>query len=387
MPPELLRKLAKNLAVLAVMAAAACGTPLYAPHARAAEPAGAIPIPVNTVKATSGRLAKIIAGIGTVAPLKSVTVRPRASAQVMSIGFEEGQFVTKGDLLMQLDTRELEALLRNATAKKEQDEAQLEAARRDADRYSSLAARTFVSAQTLDQKVAIAKQLGAAVAGDDATIANARTQLSYATLTAPITGVTGFKTVDVGALVAAGSTDIVTITQLDPIGIVFVAPGDRFEEIREALHNGIAVVEAWSTDGSRILSTGRLTLMDNFVDPANGSIRLRATFDNKAGLLWPGLPVATRLTTVVRAGVIVPDKALLRSPSGLFAYVLQPDGSVRRRPVATAFVTSGSASIETGLSEGDQVVTDGTSRIVDGSAVIATDTTPGWMAGLVLVGP
>ncbi len=354
---------------------------------RAAELVRLPPIPVNTVRVSSGRLPKIIAGIGTVTPLKSVTVRPRTSAQVESIGFEEGRFVSKGDFLMQLDTRELELALRSVTAKKDQDEAQLVAARRDVERYGSLAARTFVSPQAIDQKVALSRQLEAAVAGDDAAVGNAQTQLRYATVIAPIAGVMGFTTVNVGALVTAGSTDIVTITQLDPIAVVFVAPGDRFEEIREALKTDIAVVEAWSTDGARRLALGKLTLMDNFVDPANGSIKLRATFENTAGMLWPGLPVATRLTVAVRDGVIVPDKGLPRSASGLFAYVLQADGTVHRQVVTTAFVRSGFASVATGLSDGDQVVTDGASRITDGSTVMPTDTTQGRTADRVETGP
>lgn len=340
---------------------------------QAAETKPADPVPVNTVTAVIADVPKIIAGIGTVSPLQSVIVRPRIGGEVMSISFHEGDTVHAGDVLAQIDPRELDASLKSAEAKKQQDAVQVAVAQADVERYNVLAEKDVVSKQTLDQKVSTLKQLQAAVASDEAALANARNQLAFATVTAPISGQTGFKSIDVGGLAVVGSTEIVTITQLDPIGVVFVAPGDRFEEIREALKADIAEVEAWSTDGSHLLARGKLTLMDNAVDSANGSIRLRAAFDNKSGKLWPGLPVATRLTVSVRHGVTVPDKALSRGLQGTYAFVLQADGTVKRRPVKAAFVTSGQAAILDGINAGDRVVTDGTSRINDGMRVTATD--------------
>lgn len=359
---------AYNLAIF--LAVAAC---ISAQRVEAAETKPTDPVPVNTVTAVIADVPKIIAGIGTVSPLQSVIVRPRIGGEVMSISFHEGDTVHAGDVLMQIDPRELDAALKSAEAKKQQDVVQLSVAEADVGRYNVLAEKDVVSKQTLDQKVGNLKQLQAAVAADEAAVANARNQLAFATVTAPISGQTGFKSIDVGGLAVVGSTEIVTITQLDPIGVVFVAPGDRFEEIREALKADIAEVEAWSTDGSHLLAKGKLTLMDNAVDSANGSIRLRAAFDNKAGKLWPGLPVATRLTIAVRHGVTVPDKALSRGLQGTYAFVLQSDGTVKRRPVQAAFVTSGQAAILDGISVGDRVVTDGTSRIDDGTRVTATD--------------
>lgn len=331
------------------------------------------PIPVTSIKARIETLHRVINGIGTVAPLQSVTVRPRIDGQVMEIPFSEGQIVEKGSVLLKLDDRELLSNLVSAKAKKAQDEAQLQNAKTDAERYATLAEKGVASTSVLEQKNAASQQYIAAVQYDDAMIKNAETQLSFATVLAPFTGQTGFKQVDVGSIVSAASTNgIVTITQMDPIGVSFVAPGDRFGEIRDAMQNGIAEVELSTTDGTRNLTAGKLTIMDNAVDASNGSIHLRATFDNKNGILWPGLPVATRLTVEIRNGVLVPDKALARGRDGLYAYVVQADGKVVKRSVKTAFVTDAMALVSEGINDGDQVVMDGQSRIGDGVKVVVT---------------
>jgi multidrug efflux system membrane fusion protein len=281
--------------------------------------------------------------------------------------------VQKGSVLLKLDDRELISALASAKAKKAQDEAQLNSARTDAQRYAALAEKGVASASTLEQKTASSQQYAAAVQYDDALIKSAETQLGFATITAPFEGRTGFKQVDVGSVVNASSTTgIVTITQMDPIGVSFVAPGDKFGEIRDALNQGIAEVKLTSTDGSRTLATGKLTTLDNSVDASNGSIHLKATFDNAKAVLWPGLPVATTLTVEKRTGVIVPDKALARGRDGLYAYVVGAGGKAVRRAVKTAFVTDAMALVTEGISDGDQVVMDGQSRIGDGALVSVT---------------
>ncbi|OBQ70994.1 efflux RND transporter periplasmic adaptor subunit [Mesorhizobium erdmanii] len=327
-------------------------------------------VPVTTVTAKAGSIPRIIAGIGVVAPLQSVTVRPRIDGQVETIGFAEGDIVKAGDVLIRLDPRALQATLDGTRAKKAQDEALLGNARADLDRYATLADKKVVSSQDLDQKKSAVSQLEATIAADEASISSAETQLSYATIRAPISGLTGFKTASVGSIVSQSSTDgLLTITQLDPVGVVFVAPGDRFREIRGALKDGIADVEAIATDGSRVLARGKLTLMDNLVSASNGSIRLRATFDNGAGALWPGLPVATRLTIANEKGIVVPDKALARGADGLAAYVIGPDGKATRHKVTVTVTTDGMALVTAGLSDGQTIVFDGLGQIADGSTV------------------
>ncbi|MCF1479120.1 efflux RND transporter periplasmic adaptor subunit [Agrobacterium vitis] len=330
-------------------------------------------IPVTAIAAKMETMHRVINGIGTIEPLQSVIVRPRIEGQVVEIPFAEGEIVDKGSVLLKLDNRELVSNLVSAKAKKAQDEAQLRSAKLDAERYASLAEKGVASLSVMEQKNAANQQYTAAVQYDDAMIRNAETQLSFATILAPFTGRTGFKQVDIGSIVSTTSTNgIVTVTQMDPIGVSFVAPGDRFAEIRDALKDGIADVELETTDGTRKLSTGKLTIIDNAVDSSNGSIHLRATFDNKTGALWPGLPVATRLTVEVRKGVVVPDKALARGRDGLYAFVVGADHKVSKRSVKTAFVTDAMALVTDGINAGDQVVMDGQSRIADKVTVAVT---------------
>lgn len=348
-----------------------CGFFVLHTGASAADDAPAIP--VTAYKAQIETINRVINGIGTVSPLQTVTVRPRIEGQVTEIDFVEGQMVEKGSVLLKLDDRELSSALASSKAKKAQDEAQLNSARTDAQRYATLAEKGVASASTLEQKTAASEQYAAAVQYDEAMIKSAETQLGFATVIAPISGRTGFKQVDVGSVVSASSTDgIVTITQMDPVAVSFVAPGDTFGEIREALNRKVAQVTLVTTDGTRTLAKGKLTTMDNAVDASNGSIHLRATFDNADGALWPGLPVATILTVEQRQGVVVPDKALARGRDGLYAYVVAMGDRVEKRAVKTAFVTAARALVTDGIQEGEQVVMDGQSRIGDGMKVSVT---------------
>lgn len=331
---------------------------------------GPAAIHVSVVSATVGTVEKVIAGIGTVAPLQTVTVRTQIDGEILSMPFTEGDVVHQGDVLVQIDPRQLQAALAVAEAKETQDMSQLDNARNDLARYSALAKKDIVTAETLDQKAAAVEQLNAAVKSDEAAASSALTQLGYATIRAPITGRTGFRSVDIGGIVStASSTGIVTITQFDPIGVVFVAPGDRFGEIRQAMKDNVATVEALSTDTRTVLARGKLTLMDNNVDSANGSIKLRATFDNQDGKLWPGLPVATRLTTAVLHGVVVPDEVLSRGVGGLYAYVVGTDGKTSRRLVESGVETDGMALVTKGIAAGDKIVSDGRDQVGDGTAV------------------
>ncbi|WP_181183452.1 MULTISPECIES: efflux RND transporter periplasmic adaptor subunit [unclassified Mesorhizobium] len=325
---------------------------------------------MTVVAARKGVVPRIIAGIGVVAATQSVTVRPRIDGEVTEIDFAEGDIVKADDVLAKLDPRALQATLDGATAKKAQDQALLAAAQSDLERYAALADKKVVSSQDFESKKATAAQLEATVVADNAAIASAHTELSYATIRAPIGGRTGFKSVSIGSVVSANSQDgLVTISQLDPISVVFVAPGDRFGEIQQAMKDGVADVEAIATDGSRVLARGKLDLMDNIVNASNGSIRLRATFDNKSGALWPGLPVATRLTVAKVNGIVVPDKALARGSDGLSAYVIDGSQKAARHAVSVSVTTDGMAIVTKGLSDNDSIVFDGLGQIADGSTV------------------
>jgi len=340
------------------------------PSSSAQADAKSQPVPVTTVTAKLGTLPRIIAGIGVVQPLQSVTIRARIDGQVTDVSFGEGDFVHAGDILVKLDARSLQAALDGALAKKSEDEASLTNAKSDLDRYSALAGKQLVSTQDFDSKKATVAQLEATVTADDASIKNAQAELSYATIRAPISGRTGFKSVNVGSVVSANATDgLFTITQLDPISVVFVAPGDRFGEIQDAMKNRVADVDAIATKGSPTLAHGSLTVMDNIVNSSNGSVQLRATFDNQAGLLWPGLPVATRLTVEKGNGVVVSDKALARGSNGLSVYVVGQNNKAKKTDVKVGFTTDGMSLVTSGLSDGDQIVFDGLGQISDGAEV------------------
>jgi len=325
---------------------------------------------VSVVTAAEGDIDKIIAGIGVVAPLRTVTIQSRVDGEVTALPFSEGDIVHQGDILVQVDPRQFQAALAGAQAKQAQDQASLDSARSDADRYSTLAKKDIISAEALDEKTSTVHQLEAAIKSDQAAVASAQAQLGYATIRAPFTGRTGFRSVDLGGMVnSASSSGIVTITQFDPIGVVFVAPGDRFGEIRQAMKDNVATVEALSTDTQTVLATGKLALMDNNVDAANGSIKLRATFDNSDGKLWPGLPVATRLTVAVRHGTVVPDAVLSRGVDGLYAYVVDARGKARRQVVDVDVSTDGRALVTKGLAVGDRIVSQGREQVGDGMMV------------------
>uniref|UniRef100_UPI00067996F6 efflux RND transporter periplasmic adaptor subunit n=1 Tax=Methylobacterium sp. B34 TaxID=95563 RepID=UPI00067996F6 len=275
------------LLLLAVAGGGAYGyTRLNQPavKSRAAAP---LPVPVTLGTVEQGPFALVSNGLGTVQAYNTVQVRTRVDGEIQQVAFREGQTVRKGDVLVQIDPRPYQAALDQAKAKKEQDTANLGNAKADLVRYTGLGA--FASRQQTETQTALVAQLTAQVASDQAAIDNATTQLGYATIRAPIDGVTGFRQVDIGNIVnAAGQTPIVTITQVEPIFVVFTAPEDQLPAITAALKAGDVPVEAWTSDGLTKLADGKLALFNNQVDTATGTIRLKAVYENKNHALWPG---------------------------------------------------------------------------------------------------
>jgi len=300
--------------------------------ARAPVPA-APPVHVATVETQPFPV--MLTGLGTVQAANTVTIRSRVDGQIEKVGFDEGAMVHAGDLLVQIDPAPFKAALDQATAKREQDLASLTNAKQDLERTTILAKQGDATKQLLDQRTATVATLTAQIRADEAAIESANVQLAYTTIKSPLTGRAGFRIIDPGNIIHANDQNgVLTITQLQPITVVFTEPEQQLPAIQEALKGGPLKVTAWSSDGSKQLATGSLSLVDNQVDVASGTIRLKAIFDNPDNVLWPGLSVTTRLlVSTVPSAVVVPDQAVQRGPNGPYVYVVGSNLKAELRPV------------------------------------------------------
>lgn len=314
--------------------------------------------------------------LGTVQAFTTVTIRPMVEGTLLEVRFREGQDVAAGDILARIDPRTYQAALDLAEARKAQDEAQLANARVDLARYTRLVQNNFASAQQADTARAQVAQLEAQVRQDQAQIDSARTQLSYTTITAPMDGRAGLRLVDQGNIVQPGdATGLVVITTLQPISVVFTLPQQSLPAVVAAMRKGQpeTLALAQSADGTgaaRMIDRGMLDVLDNQVDPATGTIKLKARFPNSDRLLWPGGFVGVRLRVDTLANATtVPPAAVQRGPRGTFAYVLRDDGTVSRRPISLGYEDQSVSVITDGIQPGERVVTDGTARLSDGARV------------------
>jgi membrane fusion protein, multidrug efflux system len=331
--------------------------------------ANAAPVRVGVVEKQAFPI--YLNGLGTVQATNTVTVRSRVDGQVIKVAFEEGQMVHEGDLLVQIDPAPFQAALDQATAKLAQDQASLNNARQDLQRTTTLSKQGDATQQLLDQRTANVANLAALVQADQAAIESAKVQLGYTTIKSPLTGRAGFRLVDPGNIVhASDQTGILTITQLQPISVVFTAPEQELPSIQEAMKSGALPVTAKSSDGKKVLGEGKLQLLDNQVDVASGTIRLKATFDNQGDTLWPGLSVTTRLLVrTLQDVVVVPDNAVQRGPTGLFAYVVTADSRAEQRNLKVSRIADGRAVVDQGLNPGERIVTSGHYRVLPGGPV------------------
>ena len=365
--------------VVLVLAVALCGYAgwryFFGDGARTSSPAQApATIPVTIAKAEIADFPVYLNGLGSVEPYQTVTVRSRVDGQIIKIAFKQGQMVKKGDVLVLIDPRPYQALLDQALATKAKDDATLKEAQLNLQRYVGLLKSEAVSQQILDTQQALVDGLIAQIKGDQAVIDNAETQVSYTTIRSPLTGKTGFRLVDTGNIILASATTgtpgIVTIVQLQPISVVFAAPEDDVPEINRALAAGTVPVEALSSDGLKVLSQGHLALINNTVDPASGTIGMKATFENADNALWPGLSVSTRLlVATLKQVTVVPDAAVQRGPDGLYAYVIGPGNKAAMRDIKAGQEGDGRSVILQGLSPGEKVVIAGQYRLQNGALV------------------
>lgn len=329
------------------------------------------PVPVTVVNASVRDVPLYLTALGTVQALNTVTVRPQVAGQLLSLEFDEGGRVRKGDVLAQIDPRTYQAQLSQAQARLRQNQALLASARATLRRYDELSGERFVSAQDLDNQRNTVAQMEAAVQADEAAIRDNRIRTDYTTVRAPIDGIAGIRAVDAGNILAA-SDPIVTLTQIHPINIVFTLPEQHLQRVRDAHAADAVTVSAMDRIDSQVIADGgRLSVIDNQIDASTGSFRLKSEFANDDDVLWPGQFVNVRMRVdTVHDGLVVPTQAIQRGPAGDYVYVVGEDNTARMQPVDVA----GEADdlhmlVASGLEAGERVVTEGQFRLKPGSAV------------------
>jgi multidrug efflux system membrane fusion protein len=362
------------VAVLALGAAVALPELAHntAPAAEApAPPPNAPGVPVTAGTVTAADMPVLLNAIGTVQAYNMVTIKSRVDGQIVGIEFNEGQHVNAGAPLIRIDPRPFQAALDQAQAQKQKDEAQLAGAQADLARYAQLVPSGYQTRQSYDQQKAQVGQLEAAIKADDAQIETARLNLGYTDIRAPINGRLGARLVDIGNMVrATDAAGLVTIAQLQPIFVSFTLPQERAHKVRE--RQAVAPIEilAYGDDNKTLLAKGKLTLIDNAIDQATGTIRLKASFDNKDERLWPGEFVNVRVVLNMRKGVpTVPEQTVQDGPNGHYAYIIKQDDTVERREVEVSAVQDGIAIISKGLEPGEKVVVEGQYRLTNGARV------------------
>src|ERR1700760_3499536 len=310
-----------------------------------------------------------LTGLGTVQGFNTVLVRTRVDGQIDKIAFKEGQLVNQGDLLVEIDPRPYQATLDQAKAKKAQDQANLANANLDLQRYTRLG--EFATKQQTDTQRSTVAQLTAQIAADDANIYNAQTQLDYTQVKSPIAGVVGLRQVDVGNIVnAATQTGNVSVAQIEPIAAIFTAPEGQLPYIMEAQAVAPLKVIAITADGKKQLAEGQLSVINNQVDTTSGTIRLKAVFDNKDHVLWPGQSVSTRLLVrTLKDATVAPDDAIQHGTNGLYAYAVGPDNKAEARNVKVSYSIDGRSVIDDGLKPGERVISGGQFKVQPGSVV------------------
>ena len=335
-------------------------------------------IPVSVRLVTAQDVPVFLHGIGTVQAFNTVTVKSRVDGPIVAVDYVEGQEVEAGAVLLHIDPRPYQAALAQARAAKSKDEAQLESAQLDLERYANLVVHGIQTRQTYDRQKALVAQLKAAIEGDQAQIDTAQLNLDYTEIRAPISGRLGARLVDIGNLVhASDGTALAKITQVRPIFVSFTLPQQNFDDIRQQQGKTPLDVEAFSGDNTRDLARGQLTLIDNSIDAATGTIHLKAQFANQDERLWPGEFVNVRVILSIRRSVpTVPSQALQDGPDGYFVYVVESGDTVHRKAVQVAAIEDGVAAVTEGLAPGERVVVSGQYRLTNGARVNAVPPGP-----------
>jgi multidrug efflux system membrane fusion protein len=345
------------------------------PAPRGATPAQgqaqARPVPVVATTVSRRDVPVYLEGLGNVIAYKTVMVKTQVDGVLEQVLFREGQAVRRGDVLAQVDPRPFQIQLKQGEGALARDRAQLVGARRNLERYEALAAEKLIPQQQADDQAALVGQLEGAVRVDEAAIASARLNLDYARIRSPIDGVTGIRNVDPGNVVHPGDQNgIVVVTQLDPIAVLFTLPQDQLTPVFTELARAPLPVEAFSRDGTTLLGKGQLALVDNQINQATSTVRLKAVVPNPKRVLWPNQFVNARLRLATRHDALVlPASAVQRGPSGTFVYVVGQDLTVTPRPLEVEATVADLVVVGKGVAEGERVVVEGQSQLRAGAKV------------------
>ncbi len=330
------------------------------------------PVPVVVTSVTRSSILNYLNGLGNVTAFYTVTVKSRVDGQYLKADFNEGDFVKQGQVLAELDPRPFQAQLDLSQATLAHDQALLGNAKVDLGRYQALLADGVIPSQQMDTQKALVAQYDATIKQDQANIENAQLQLTYSKVTAPISGTVGLRIVDPGNIVhASDAGGIVTITQLQPIAVLFTIPEDRLPEVQQKLRAGVHLpADAYNRDNSSKLASGTLVTLSNQIDNTTGTSQLKAVFDNKDNALFPQQFVNIRLlVNTLTDQLVVPNVAVQNGQQGTFVYVVDDNSRVHLKPVKVGITTDTSADILSGISDGDRVVIDGTDRLTEGTEV------------------
>lgn len=328
--------------------------------------------PVQFAVAEQKVVPRFLSGLGTVQAANVVTVTSRVEGQLMKLYFTEGQYVNAGDLLAQIDPRPFEVQLAQAEGQLAKDKATLANAQLDLARYQKLAGTNVISQQELDNQRALVLQAQGSIKVDQAAVDNAKLQLTYSKITAPISGRVGLKQVDVGNFVSSGtSTPIVVITQTQPADVLFALPEGDIPAIQQAQSsNQNVLIEAWDRNNIALIARGELLSTDNQIDPATGTLKIKARFTNEEQKLFPNQFVNVKMQVeTLQDAVVIPTAALQMGNEGHYVWVLSEDNKVSKHTVTVGMQDSQQVVIESGLAANTKVITDGVDKLTDGTTV------------------